>query len=183
MCTIEMFAYDRASYGSLLCSRNKACPPEGQFPLSAESVTVADLLKGVGYKTGAIGKWGLGGPGTTGVPNKHGFDYFYGYLCQSLAHRYYPEYLWKNDEKIDFPGNKDGKKSVYSHDLLAEQCLDFIRKNKDNHSFCMRLLLYLIRIWIYLKNIWRNIRESFRKLHMKENTGQSRKSLGLFMLL
>ena len=76
----------------------------GQQPLPAEEVTVAELLKAQGYATGAIGKWGLGMCGTTGDPNRHGFDLFYGYLCQVHAHNHYPTYLWRNDKKEAAPG-------------------------------------------------------------------------------
>ena len=68
--------------------------PEGQNPLPAESVTLAERLKDLGYATAVFGKWGLGGPGSTGQPNFQGFDHFYGYLCQRVAHNYYPTHLW-----------------------------------------------------------------------------------------
>ncbi|HIB00853.1 MAG TPA: hypothetical protein EYO31_02930 [Phycisphaerales bacterium] len=73
--------------------------PEGQFPLPANTPTISSTLKSNGYVTGAFGKWGLGGPDTTGLPNDQGFDYFYGYLCQRVAHNYYPTHLWKNKNK------------------------------------------------------------------------------------
>ncbi len=73
---------------------------EGQRPILPETITIADKLKEAGYRTAAIGKWGNGGPGTEGHPNKHGFDLFYGYLCQRQAHTYYPTHLWRNDERI-----------------------------------------------------------------------------------
>ncbi len=69
----------------------------GQLALPEGTVTFGTLLKQQGYVTGIIGKWGLGGPGSEGVPNKQGFDYFYGYLCQKQAHNYYPTHLWEND--------------------------------------------------------------------------------------
>lgn len=89
---------------------NKELKPEGQHPLSAETVTVAELLKQAGYTTGAMGKWGLGSPGTEGVPEKQRFDLFFGYNCQREAHFYYPEHLWKNEKKIIIEENKNGKK-------------------------------------------------------------------------
>src|SRR5688500_16637036 len=63
---------------------------QGQFPLPADHPTLARALKARGYATAAVGKWGLGGPGSTGVPNRQGFDFFFGYLDQRQAHNYYP---------------------------------------------------------------------------------------------
>ena len=72
---------------------------EGQRPIPDSTLTIAELLQSSGYKTAIIGKWGLGAPGTEGVPNKQGFDYFYGYNCQRQAHNLYPPHLWENDKK------------------------------------------------------------------------------------
>ena len=73
---------------------------EGQYPLSARARTVAQVFREAGYVTGAIGKWGLGPVGSTGDPNAQGFDLFFGYNCQALAHSYYPAYLWRNAERV-----------------------------------------------------------------------------------
>ncbi len=70
--------------------------PEGQVPLPDRAYTLAELLKEKGYVTGAFGKWGLGYPGSEGDPNNQGFDVFYGYNCQRLAHHYYTWHLWHN---------------------------------------------------------------------------------------
>jgi arylsulfatase A-like enzyme len=78
---------------------------EGQHPLSAAAVTLPMVLQKAGYATGAMGKWGLGPVGSTGDPNKKGFDLFFGYNCQSLAHSFYPEYLWKNDVRVPLNAN------------------------------------------------------------------------------
>ncbi len=79
--------------------------PEGQWPIPDEEVTLAERLKEKGYATGVFGKWGLGGPGSTGHPNYQGFDHFYGYLCQRVAHNYYPTHLWRNHDVHILPGN------------------------------------------------------------------------------
>jgi len=79
--------------------------PEGQWPIPAEEVTLAERLKDRGYATGVFGKWGLGGPGSTGHPCFQGFDHFYGYLCQRVAHNYYPTHLWRNHDVDILPGN------------------------------------------------------------------------------
>lgn len=73
---------------------------EGNRPLIAGTFTIGTMLKSAGYTTGIVGKWGLGAPGTDGLPNKLGFDYFYGYVCQRQAHTYYPLHLWENEQRV-----------------------------------------------------------------------------------
>ena len=68
----------------------------GQMPLPENTFTIAKLMKSVGYKTALVGKWGLGMNNTTGDPNLHGFDYYYGFLDQKQAHNLYPTHLWEN---------------------------------------------------------------------------------------
>jgi arylsulfatase A-like enzyme len=120
---------------------NSEVEPEGQRPLPAGTPTVARLLQRAGYRTGLIGKWGLGGPGGEGVPTRQGFDYFFGYLCQRQAHFYYPPHLWRNEEKVVLEGNDFEKQTgKYSPDLLAEEALAFVRKNKE-HPFFLYLAL------------------------------------------
>ena len=108
---------------------------EGNVPIPKTEVTVAEVLKKAGYTTGCIGKWGLGYPGSEGDPVHQGFDYFFGYNCQREAHSYYPGHLWRNREKVILEGNTGGKHQQYSHDLMAEDALKFIRRNKDNPFF------------------------------------------------
>jgi arylsulfatase A len=72
---------------------------EGQYPLSAQALTVARVLQRAGYDTAAIGKWGLGPVGSSGDPNRQGFDLFFGYNCQAVAHSYYPPHLWRNAQR------------------------------------------------------------------------------------
>lgn len=129
---------------------NMQAEPSGQLPLSDEALTVAELLKNAGYKTGMIGKWGLGVEGTSGEPTNQGFDYYYGYLDQVLAHNYFPEYLLRNGEKVMLDnevhylpeshwtkglGSYATKKVDYSHDLFEEDALRFIEENKGNPFF------------------------------------------------
>ena len=115
-------------------------------PLRPEDVTIAELLKNAGYTTAIIGKWGLGEADSTGIPNRQGFDYFFGYLNQRHAHNYYPEFLFKNERKITLKGNKLTKPAeggwgvsspqvTYSHDLFAADALDFLDKNNDKPFF------------------------------------------------
>ena len=109
--------------------------PQRRVPLEPEDVTIAEVLKEASYVTGMTGKWGLGEPGTTGVPNKKGFDEWFGYINQRRAHTYYPPYLWHNEEKVILEGNQDCRREQYSHDMFADFALDFIRKHKDRPFF------------------------------------------------
>ncbi|MHB1307857.1 MAG: sulfatase-like hydrolase/transferase [Limisphaerales bacterium] len=72
----------------------------GQHPLSERARTVAQVFQEAGYATGAMGKWGLGPVGSTGDPNRKGFDHFFGYNCQAVAHSYYPSHLWRNADLV-----------------------------------------------------------------------------------
>jgi arylsulfatase A-like enzyme len=73
---------------------------EGQYPISERAVTFPMLFQQAGYATGAMGKWGLGPVGSTGEPNRKGFDLFFGYNCQAVAHSFYPSHLWRNREQV-----------------------------------------------------------------------------------
>jgi len=110
-------------------------PNEGQHPLDKDAITIAELLKNCGYKTGAFGKWGLGFTGSQGDPNNQGFDVFYGYNCQRQAHRYYPSHLWHNNEKVLLKANDLKNKEVYAPNDIHKKALMFIDKNKDNPFF------------------------------------------------
>ncbi len=114
---------------------NREVQPEGQEPLPAGAVTVASMLRAAGYGTGAFGKWGLGGPGSSGSPVRQGFDVFFGYLCQRHAHRYYPDYLRRNDERVEIAANRGGKRGAYAHDLVTEEALAFLRAQDGNRPF------------------------------------------------
>jgi len=120
---------------------NQEVQPEGQAPLKGSVLTVAELLQDAGYVTGAYGKWGLGYPGSEGDPNKQGFDEFYGYNCQRYAHRYYPEHIWHNQEKINLK-NDGTERITYAQDLIQEEALGFIEENQDKPFFLF--LPYLI---------------------------------------
>jgi arylsulfatase A-like enzyme len=140
--------------GSTVCAPSRCClmlgrhtghaPVRGnaRVPLRPEDVTVAELLKEAGYATGIIGKWGLGEPETTGIPNLQGFDFWFGYLNQGHAHNYYPEYLWLNQAKFPLanevehviggrdrsPAGVATKRVEYSHDLFTERAIEFLEK-------------------------------------------------------
>lgn len=129
--------------------------PEGQLPLLDAEITIAEMLKPKGYATGFIGKWGLGGPDSEGHPNNQGFDEFYGYLCQRVAHNYYPTHLWDNADPDSLEGNTyfashqqideplateqdyydrfSGER--YAPDLMLDAALGFLDENQDNPFF------------------------------------------------
>lgn len=123
---------------------------EGQHPIADATVTIAELFKKQGYATGAIGKWGLGPVGSTGDPNRQGFDFFFGYNCQAVAHSYYPRYLWKNEKQIEInarpiPGHAqvlNGPVSAekfigqqYAPDLMIKEAEGFIEQHKEQSFF------------------------------------------------
>ncbi len=140
---------------------NREIQPEGQMPLPAETITVAQLLKGAGYATACVGKWGMGMFDTTGSPLKKGFDHFFGYNCQRHAHSYFPTYLYSDGQRFELPGN-DGKGvgKIYAQDLIQKDALDWVRANRSRPFF----LFYAITlphgrqeiddVGIYAKEKW-----------------------------
>lgn len=136
--------------GSSVCAPTRCCFLTGKHsghtsvrsngggtPLRAEEITIASMLKQKGYATGGFGKWGCGGRDSTGVPEKHGFDVFLGYYDQVHAHSYYPPYILRNSEEVPLAGNRglsDGQ--TYSHYVIFQGAVDFIRQHKDGPFFC-----------------------------------------------
>lgn len=110
---------------------------DGGTPLRAGEPTIASMLKERGYATGGFGKWGCGGRDSTGVPEEHGFDVFFGYYDQVHAHSFYPPYLVRNSEEIALEGNVGGRSGKsYSHYAIMDEGLEFIRHHKDRPFFC-----------------------------------------------
>lgn len=116
---------------------NKQFEPEGQTPLPASTKTFANYLQQNGYATACFGKWGMGFNQNSGDPNKKGFDLFYGYNDQSLAHDFFPPYLWNNHTKVDLSVNKQYD-SVYSAALIQQQAVQYINQ-QNNKPFFMYL--------------------------------------------
>lgn len=117
--------------------------------LSGREATIPRLLKRAGYATGGVGKWALGHVETPeeihndGHPLNNGFDYWFGYMNQSNAHNYYPEYLWENYERVRLPGNEilddpqargrvSKSKQTYSHDVMTDAAFEFIKRHHDD---------------------------------------------------
>jgi len=118
----------------------------GGKPLPPEELTMAEVLKGAGYATGGFGKWGLGLPGSVGVPTKQGFDEFFGFLSQHHAHNHYPSFLFDGEERVELSNvvpnegrHGQGKASVkkdYATDLVFERARGFIKAHADEPFFC-----------------------------------------------
>jgi arylsulfatase A len=108
---------------------------KGNWPIPAEALTLAEILKESGYSTGAFGKWGLGCPGSVGDPNNQGFDEFYGYNDQTLAHNYYPHFLNHNQDTVWLKENEGSGTGVYAPIPIHNQALKFIEDNKDKLFF------------------------------------------------
>lgn len=136
--------------GNLQASVNFPEFKEGQQPISAGLVTLAEAFKAAGFATGAMGKWGLGPVGSTGDPNKQGFDLFFGYNCQAVAHSFYPKYLWRNDRQIlinekPVPGGakrpegpvrmEDWIGKTYASVPILEEALQFIDAHRKQRFF------------------------------------------------
>jgi len=117
---------------------NKTLTPEGQVPLGDSIETIANILQKNGYNTGAFGKWSMGFITTSGDPNKKGFDEFYGYNCQSLAHDYYPDHLWSNHSRIDFLQNKKAA-ITYSADTIHAEAMQFLGRQSNDKPFFLYL--------------------------------------------
>lgn len=122
----------------------------GQMPLNPGAYTIGNMLQQIGYRTACVGKWGLGMANTTGSPNRQGFDFFYGYLCQKQAHNFYPTHLWKNGQRDTLqntyiavhkkmpPGDDNYdyyRGQEYAPDKLTQQASEFIKENRKQPFF------------------------------------------------
>jgi arylsulfatase A len=142
--------------GTAAVRNNRATKPEGQHPLPPSEVTIAEALAPAGYVSGAFGKWGLGNTTSTGSPEKQGFQRFFGYNCQAVAHSYWPETLWSDLKKVklsntpavpghaNLPKGSDPADSAsyevfkgqdYAPDRINAQALEFVRQNKERPFF------------------------------------------------
>jgi arylsulfatase A-like enzyme len=121
--------------GHTVIRGNKGVKPEGEYPLPKSTFTIAEMLKTKGYSTGVFGKWGLGFPGSEGDPLHQGFDTFYGYNSQALAHHYYPNHLWDNEKKVIFTENEGTNNVQYAPDLIHQKALSFIDMHQKESFF------------------------------------------------
>jgi arylsulfatase A-like enzyme len=95
----------------------------GDIALRPQDTTIAEVLHAIGYRTAVIGKWGLGRPGSTGAPERKGFEYSFGFLDHNHAHRKYTDHLWRNGERIKTDPERD-----YVNDLITREAAAFIER-------------------------------------------------------
>lgn len=150
----EGMRFTRGYAGSTVCAPSRCALMTGlhtghapirgnaRLPLRPEDLTLAEVLKSAGYTTGLFGKWGLGEEGSTGVPNRQGFDSFFGFLNQGHAHNYYPDSLYRDESRVKLEGNVIGpvnnvatKRTVYAPDLFLREALAFLESNRDRPFF------------------------------------------------
>lgn len=115
---------------------NFEMPPEGQYPIPDEIVTVAEVAKAGGYATATFGKWGMGFFDTSGAPANQGVDRFFGYNCQRHAHSYFPTYLYNNDQPVILPGN-NGRDvgETYAQEWIQNEMIHWVRENAGDPFF------------------------------------------------
>jgi len=164
----EGIRFDNFYTGSTVSAPSRACLITGKHTghtsvrgnapaqlMGDDELTIAKVMKAAGYKTGCIGKWGIGHPPPVDDPQRKGFDYFYGYINMWHAHNLYPEFLYRNGEKVFLDNKlqlKDGKnpweespegtgvaevKKEYVHNLFDKEALSFIEKNKNEKFFLL----------------------------------------------
>ena len=129
--------------------------PEGQEPVPEGLLRLPLLFKKLGYTLGGFGKWGLGPMGSTGDPLKQGFDRWFGFNCQAVAHNHFPTQLWDNDKQVTLDNPKFSAYQklqagadandpasyagftgrTYAPDLIGEQAREFLRANKGRPFF------------------------------------------------
>ncbi|HYT66272.1 MAG TPA: arylsulfatase [Vicinamibacterales bacterium] len=102
----------------------------GEIPLREQDVTLGMALLDAGYRTAVIGKWGLGRPGTPGLPDKKGFEYAFGFLDHRHAHRQFTDHLYRNGEVVATDVEHD-----YANDLFTREAATFIERQDPRPFF------------------------------------------------
>ncbi|MEZ5399436.1 MAG: arylsulfatase [Bryobacteraceae bacterium] len=150
----EGLRFTQAYAGSTVCAPSRCCLMTGyhtghgrtrgnmspDLPLRPQDLTVTEILKQQGYRTGLFGKWSLGQLGSTGYPTRKGFDEWFGFFSQLHAHNYYPEHLLEQEHSYLARGNMGTHREDYAHDLFAERAVGFVQK-KDDRPFFLKLSL------------------------------------------
>lgn len=148
----EGMRFTQAYAGAAVCAPSRCCLMTGldsgharirgnfgavhrRVSLQPDDVTVAEVLKTAGYRTGIFGKWGLAESCTFGVPNDQGFDEWFGFLNQDDALHYYPQSIWDNQTEVFPPGNQGAKHKEYVQDLFTQHALDFLGRSSNRPFF------------------------------------------------
>lgn len=145
----EGVRFTQAYAGSTVCAPSRCCLMTGKHTgharvrgnagrdasLTLEDVTVSEIFKKAGYRTGLFGKWSLGGLDTPGYPTKRGFDEWFGYFSQRHAHNYFPEHLLDGNHEVLLNGNFGAQKKDYAHDLFTKRALQFLESDDPRPFF------------------------------------------------
>ena len=155
--------------GSTVCAPSRSCFLEGkhtghiyvrgngsiQMREDPHEPILPRALKEAGYHTAMIGKSGLGcNTDDATLPGKKGFDYFFGYTSHTAAHFFYPNYLWRNDQKVEYPNNTLHEGDNYSSTVVAKEALDYIERQKDG-PFFLHLALQIPHASLRAKEEWK----------------------------
>ena len=156
--------------GSTVCAPSRACLHTGlhtghgyqrfngqiQLRPDPQDLIVARLLGNAGYRTALIGKSGLSGRSQNGRhPNEKGFDHFFVYISHGAAHRYYPKFLWRNGEKVDYPDNHGKEGNRYSGELFLADALEFLEQQDSRRPFYLHLSLQQPHADLAVPDRWR----------------------------
>ncbi|AGA78389.1 sulfatase family protein [Echinicola vietnamensis] len=109
--------------------------PEFKSGLPTDEITMAEIFKADGYKTGLIGKWHLG-HSPEKLPNGQGFDYFFGHqrgCIDNFSHFFFwagPNMhdLYRNEEEVYYPGQFFG-------DLMVDEVKKFTAPETEDPFF------------------------------------------------
>ena len=155
--------------GSTVCAPSRSCLLEGrhtghtyvrgngslQMRPDPLDPIFPRALKNVGYHTALIGKSGLGcNTDDASLVNAKGFDHFFGYTSHTAAHFYYPDYLWRNGEKVLYPNNTLHEGDNYSSTVVTAEALNYLEKQKDG-PFFLHLALQIPHASLRAKEEWK----------------------------
>lgn len=131
-----------------ICAPSRGALHTGRYPhkngivkngasLYKDEITIPEMLKPLGYRTAAVGKWHMGM--ATGGPNSEGYDYFFGHrggCIENYKHNILQwdtgeireHDLWRNDKKIH-------EDDIHFGELLVREANDFIEQNRAEPFF------------------------------------------------
>ena len=125
----------------------------GQEPYSTDHIILPEIMKANGYTTGMFGKWAGGYEGSASTPKTRGIDEYYGYICQYMAHRYFPNFLNRYsprrgdtdviritmDQNVQYgdgcTDNSYANRKQYSGDLIHQEALEWIDQQSADKPF------------------------------------------------